>query len=69
MASSTRGVESPISTDMALIGDTKQTLHTVSLPKRMGPNYGYGTPQPLQDYRVEGNPQKFVGNPSTNAGC
>ena len=37
-----RGVEHPISTDMALIGDTRHELHTKSLPKSYGPNYGLG---------------------------
>lgn len=37
---STRGVENPEPSDMALIGDTAMPLATQSLPKRTGPNYG-----------------------------
>ena len=35
-----RGVEHPIPEDQALIGDTRHHLHTASLPKRKGPNFG-----------------------------
>ena len=38
----TRGVENPVAEDMALIGDTRHELHTKSLPRLSGPNYGYG---------------------------
>lgn len=52
---STRGVENPIAEDMALIGDTKQELHTKSLPKSYGPNYGLGHSSGKGDqFRVEG---------------
>lgn len=47
-----RGVENPIPSDFALIGDTKMELHTKSLPRRMGPNFGYGQTAPDDDYRV-----------------
>lgn len=38
----TRGVEQPISTDMCLIGNTEAELASKSLPRRDGPNFGYG---------------------------
>lgn len=37
-----RGVEHPIATDMALIGDTRMEGQTKSLPRLVGPNFGYG---------------------------
>lgn len=41
------------STDSALIGDTANELHTKSLPKRTGPNFGYGGgAAPGTEYRV-----------------
>lgn len=39
----TRGVENPVAEDMALIGDTRHELHTKSLPRRSGPNFGLAT--------------------------
>lgn len=41
--SSSRGVEHPIAEDMALIGDTRHELHSKSLSRRTGPNYGADT--------------------------
>lgn len=37
-----RGVEHPIATDAALIGDTRMEGHTKSMPRLVGPNFGYG---------------------------
>jgi hypothetical protein len=50
-----RGVESPIPTDAALIGDTRQELHTKNLPRCMGPNFGYGGKAVDDDYRITGD--------------
>jgi hypothetical protein len=48
-----RGVENPIPTDMALIGDTRAELLTKSLPRLVGPNFGYGGKAKDDDYRVD----------------
>lgn len=40
-STASRGVEHPIATDAALIGDTRMELHTKSLPTLTGPNFGY----------------------------
>lgn len=48
----TRGVENPIATDMALIGDTKAELLTKSLPRKTGPNYGETGGTKDDNYRV-----------------
>ncbi len=47
-----RGVESPNPSDMALIGNTAQELHTKSLPRLVGPNFGYGGPAASDEERV-----------------
>lgn len=52
----TTGVQHPIAEDMALIGDTRQELHTKSLPRKSGPNFGaesHAGPDPNQ-LRIEG---------------
>lgn len=54
----TRGVEEPIATDMALIGDTKQELHTKSLSRLTGPNFGGGGPKPSSEERVSGGKEQ-----------
>lgn len=36
------GVESPKSSDMAAVGDTRNPLHYKPLPRLVGPNYGSG---------------------------
>lgn len=48
-----RGVEHPVSTDAALIGDTRHELHSKALPKLMGPNFGYGKEAPTDQFRVD----------------
>lgn len=48
-----RGVENPIPTDAALIGDTRHALLTAALPKRMGPNFGYGGESPDDSFRCD----------------
>lgn len=48
-----RGVENPIPEDMALIGDTSHGLHKAALPRRTGPNFGYGEEAPSDAFRVE----------------
>lgn len=48
-----RGVENPIPEDMALIGDTRHPNHTQSLPRLVGPNFGYGGVAPSDQFRVE----------------
>jgi len=48
-----RGVENPIPEDMALIGDTRHGLHTQSLPRKYGPNFGYGEEAPSDQFRVD----------------
>jgi len=55
----TRGVENAIPTDMALIGDTCMELHTKSLPKRTGPNFGQEGGGPDDQFRVEGKGEKY----------
>jgi len=54
MADKQRGVENPVASDMALIGDTCQELASKPLPKRTGPNFGYGQVAPTDQFRVEG---------------
>lgn len=55
MDKSSRGVENPNPTDMALIGNTLCPLHTASLPRKTGPNFGYdGAGGKDDDYRVTG---------------
>lgn len=51
--SKSRGVEHPIPEDMALIGDTRHSLHTAPLPRRMGPNFGHGEQAPSDQLRVD----------------
>lgn len=48
-----RGVEHPVPTDAALIGDTRHELHTKALPRRNGPNFGFGTTAPTDQLRVD----------------
>lgn len=49
-----RGVEHPIAEDAALIGDTRHELHTKSLPRTFGPNYGLGNGKaPGEQLRVD----------------
>lgn len=54
-----RGVEHPIASDMALVGDTRQELAHKSLPKSYGPNYGYAKDAPSDLFRVEGNNEDY----------
>lgn len=51
------GVPQAIPTDMALIGDTKMPLASKPLPKRTGPNFGYGGGgmEGSSEYRVTGS--------------
>lgn len=53
MSGKSRGVENAIATDMALIGDTRHALHTAALPKKTGPNFGYGGDAPTDQFRVD----------------
>ena len=48
-----RGVEHPTPEDAALIGDTRHALHHTPLPKKAGPNYGYGQSAPSDQLRVD----------------
>jgi hypothetical protein len=48
-----RGVEEPVSTDAALIGDTRHELHSKPLPRKMGPNYGAGNSAPSDEFRPD----------------
>lgn len=56
---STRGVENPVPTDMALIGDTCMPLHKQSLPRRVGPNFGQIGEGKDDQFRVEGNGESY----------
>ena len=50
----TRGVEHPIAEDMALVGDTRHELHTKSLPRLTGPNFGLNSGSKKSDeFRVD----------------
>src|SRR5579872_5921506 len=51
--SKSRGVEHPIPEDQALIGDTRHELHSKALPRSGGPNFGYGSKAPSDEFRAD----------------
>lgn len=60
MASETRGVENPIASDAALIGDTCNPLAKAALPRRTGPTYNLtGEGAKDDQFRVEGKGEKY----------